>query len=98
MPNLFKNSSGKKIKIYSTVKIPEHLIHIFGQHKDNVEINMNSGVLLERSELLRQVKGCDAVLCNALNRIDKELLDTAGHQLKVTHLNKFYMISYNKVI
>ncbi|KAF9429797.1 hypothetical protein BGZ76_001103 [Entomortierella beljakovae] len=59
--------------------------------------------VIPRNELLEMVKGADGILCLLTDKIDKELLDAAGPQLKVVstmsvgidHINKPEVFSRN---
>ena len=50
--------------------------------KHNINFSMYSGVTMERKDFLAKVKGCNGIICTTLNKIDKELLDAAGENLK----------------
>jgi lactate dehydrogenase-like 2-hydroxyacid dehydrogenase len=64
-----------------TRKIPINGIEIL-RSKYNVIIN-NKDRPLNRKELIRDVKGIDAILCVLQDKIDKEIMDIAGPNLKI---------------
>jgi len=70
-----------KNKVYITRKIPEPGPSIL---KKYFQTNMNSGVdVLEREKLFENVMGVDALICMLGDKIDSEVMDAAGHNLKV---------------
>ena len=70
------------MKIYVTQPIPAPGLEILRRAYPNFQMNPDERVLA-RAELLEQIKGCDAILSLLTDKIDGELLDTAGPQLKV---------------
>jgi len=70
------------LKIYVTQPIPAPGLEILRRAYPNFQMNPDERVLA-RAELLEQIKGCDAILSLLTDKIDGELLDTAGPQLKV---------------
>ncbi|MBA3976900.1 MAG: D-glycerate dehydrogenase [Nitrosopumilus sp.] len=64
-----------------TRKIPINGIEIL-RSKYNVIIN-NKDRPLNRKELIKDVKGIDAILCVLQDKIDKEIMDIAGPNLKI---------------
>ena len=50
---------------------------------DQVDVTINPSEYLSRDDLLREVKGCHGLITYPRCRIDKEVLDAAGDQLKV---------------
>ncbi len=64
-----------------TRKIPINGIEIL-RSKYNVIIN-NKDRPLKRNELIKDVKGMDAILCVLQDKIDKEIMDIAGPNLKI---------------
>jgi D-3-phosphoglycerate dehydrogenase len=68
--------------VYITRIIPEPGLEILRQHIARVEVNTNDHIL-SREELLEKVKGRDGLLPLLTERIDGEVMDTAGPQLKI---------------
>lgn len=52
-------------------------------HEGNFDLVINQELPLDRDKLLREVKGCHGLICFPTQIINKELLDSAGSQLKV---------------
>jgi len=70
-----------KNKVYITRKIPEPGPSIL---KKYFQTNMNSGVdVLGREKLFKNVRGVDALICMLGDKIDSEVMDAAGPNLKV---------------
>jgi glyoxylate reductase len=70
-----------KNKVYITRKIPEPGPSIL---KKYFQTNMNSGVdVLGREKLFENVRGVDALICMLGDKIDSEVMDAAGPNLKV---------------
>lgn len=69
-------------KIFVTRKIP-------GDHVEKLKVNGNEVLVSEFSraltpeELVEKVKGMDAILCLLTDKIDGDLIDAAGPQLKI---------------
>jgi glyoxylate reductase len=82
-------------KIYVTRRIPEAGLEMlkekFGENE--VEINPHDRVL-ERNELLEKVKGREAVLCLLTDKIDEEVMETAGSDCKIF---SNYAVGYNNI-
>ncbi|CAG8498092.1 7465_t:CDS:2 [Ambispora gerdemannii] len=53
------------------------------ENAEEVEVEIWKDGLIPREELLKKVKGVDGILCTLSNKIDKELLDATGPQIKV---------------
>jgi lactate dehydrogenase-like 2-hydroxyacid dehydrogenase len=70
------------MKIYVTRPIPEAGLNILRQAVPDFEMNTEDRVLT-RPELLTRVKGLEGLLALLTDRIDGELLDAAGAQLKI---------------
>jgi len=81
------------MKIYVTRPIPETGLHILRHHYPDCGMNPEDRVLA-REELLSRVKGVDGLLSLLTDRIDAELLDTAGPQLKIV---ANYAVGYDNV-
>lgn len=72
-----------KFKIFVTRKIPQVGIDLLKKQKNfQVKISPHDRVL-KRNELLKAVKGCDAILCQLTDKIDGQVLQAAGPQLKI---------------
>ncbi|MFQ5675905.1 MAG: 2-hydroxyacid dehydrogenase, partial [bacterium] len=69
-------------KVYVTRVIPEPGLEILRENISDLEVNTDDHIL-SREELLEKVRGLDALLPLLTDRIDGELLDRAGEQLKV---------------
>ena len=71
-------------KIYSSINIPEKIVDPLIKSHERYKINlaMNESNTISRNEFLAQVKDCHGIICTPLQKIDKELLDAAGKQLK----------------
>ncbi len=70
-----------KNKVYITRKIPEPGPSIL---KKYFQTNMNSGAdVLGREKLFENVRGVDALICMLGDKIDSEVMDAAGPNLKV---------------
>lgn len=70
------------MKIYVTRPIPQAGLEILRRVYPDYKMNHDDRVL-ERHELLAAVKGLDGLLSLLTDRIDGELLDAAGPQLKI---------------
>jgi lactate dehydrogenase-like 2-hydroxyacid dehydrogenase len=70
------------LKIYVTQPIPSAGLDVLRRAHPNFQINPEERVL-SRAELLEKTRGCDAILSLLTDKIDGEVLDTAGPQLKV---------------
>src|SRR3989344_4812803 len=68
-------------KVYVTRPISEVGINLL-KEKFDVEVNPGNRVL-SKEELKEKVKGVDAILCLLTDKIDGEVLDAAGTQLKI---------------
>ena len=81
-----------KHKVYVTRKIPEPGPSILKKH---FQINMNPGVdVLKRETLLENVRDVDALLCMLGDKIDSNVMDAAGPNLKVISC---YSVGYDHV-
>jgi glyoxylate reductase len=69
-------------KVFVTRKIPDSGIQLLIEEGFDVEVSDFDGVL-QRDVLLRKAKGVDGLLSLLTDRIDGELMDAAGPQLKV---------------
>ncbi len=71
-----------KFKVYVTRVIPQPGLDILHENIEEVRVNTNDHIL-SREELLENVKGMDGLLPLLTEKIDAEVMDTAGKQLKV---------------
>lgn len=69
-------------KVFVTRKIPESGIKLLKEAGFEVEVSDYDGVL-PRERLLQKVKGADAILSLLTDKIDGEVMDAAGPQLKI---------------
>jgi glyoxylate reductase len=70
------------MRVFITRKIPEAGPNLLKQAGFEVEISDLDGVL-PREELLKKVKGADAILSLLTDKINGEVMDAAGSQLKI---------------
>ncbi|MDZ7360365.1 MAG: D-glycerate dehydrogenase [candidate division KSB1 bacterium] len=70
------------MKIFVTQPIPPAGLEVLRRAYPNFQMNHEERVLA-RMELIEKVKGCDALLTLLTDKIDGELLDAAGPQLKI---------------
>lgn len=70
------------MNIFVTQPIPEAGLEILRRAHPDCRINPEERVLM-RSELMGQIKGADALLSLLTDRIDADVLDAAGTQLKI---------------
>jgi glyoxylate reductase len=80
------------LKVYITRRIPEPGIEMIRKEHE-VEINPYDRVLT-REELLQAVKDKDGILCLLTDKIDAEVFDAAGPQLKVV---SNYAVGYDNI-
>jgi len=80
-------------KVFVTRKIPESGIELLKKAGLEVEVSDFDGVL-PREQLLAKVKGTDAILSLLTDKIDNELLEAAGSQLKVV---ANYAVGYDNI-
>jgi glyoxylate reductase len=69
-------------KVFVTRKIPEAGIKMLQEKGYEVEVSDFDGVI-PREKLLEKVKGADAILSLLTNKINAEVFDAAGPQLKI---------------
>ena len=71
-------------KVLMTLTIPEHILT---KLSSECSITLpKTRYPMPRAELLDLVPGHDALYCTSDDKIDKELLDHAGEQLKVVSI------------
>ena len=76
-------------KVIVTQQIPNEALQILQAGQIDATINTNGP--LQRDELLKGVKNVDALFCTLNEKIDKELLETAGSKLKVQLRNTIFL-------
>ncbi|CAH1776437.1 unnamed protein product, partial [Owenia fusiformis] len=74
-------SSEAKPKIFITRRVPQKGVDLLKEKFDIFQWNRDDPI--PREELLKQVAGKDALFCLLTEKIDDELLEIAGPQLKV---------------
>lgn len=79
--------------VYVTRVIPQAGIDLLRQNCKTVDVNPDDRVLT-RAELLKNVKGRDAVLCLLTDKIDDEVFTAAGPQCKIF---ANYAVGFNNV-
>lgn len=80
-------------KVYVTRLIPGEGIELLRKKGFQVDINPEDKVL-SGPELKNAIKGYDAVLCLLTDKIDGDVLDAAGDQLKIV---ANYAVGYNNI-
>lgn len=80
-------------KVYVTRQVPGKAVDMLIEKGYEVEVNPDDKVV-NRSELLEKVKGCDGILSLLNDKMDAELMDTAGAQLKVV---SNYAVGFNNI-
>ena len=82
----------KKYSVYITRKIPEPGPSILRKY---FQVSMNPKVsVLDRDVLIKRVKNVDAILCMLGDRIDSNVMDAAGSNLKIISC---YSVGYDHV-
>lgn len=79
-------------KVFITRQIPEKGNKILEDKGFEVEVGPEGAI--DRKELLEKVKGVDAILSILTEKIDAEVMDAAGKQLKVI---ANYAVGYNNI-
>ncbi len=79
-------------KVFVTRQIPEVGIEMLKEKGHEVEIGPEGSI--SREELLEKVKGADAILSVLTEKIDGEVMDSAGEQLKIV---ANYAVGYNNI-
>ncbi|MBI4708716.1 MAG: D-glycerate dehydrogenase [Candidatus Portnoybacteria bacterium] len=80
-------------KVFVTRKIPESGIELLKKEGFEVEVSDFDGVL-PRQQLLEKVKGVDAILSLLTDKMDAELMQAAGSQLKII---ANYAVGYDNI-
>jgi len=86
-------SQTKMPKVFITRQIPEAGINLLTAKGFEVEVASQDGAI-DRAELLKSVKGVDAILSLLTDKVDGELLDAAGSQLKIV---ANYAVGYDNI-
>ena len=81
-------SSKKRPRVYVTQSIPVEAMDILKEN--NLDVILNEKTPLDRDTFLKSVKNIDALFCTLNEKINSELLDEAGSQLKVFFV--FYLV------
>ncbi|MFC1700902.1 2-hydroxyacid dehydrogenase [Patescibacteria group bacterium] len=79
-------------KIFITREIPEKGIKMLKDKEWDVSVGPEGSI--SREDLLKSVKGVDAILSVLTEKIDAEVMDAAGEQLKVI---ANYAVGYNNI-
>ncbi len=79
-------------KIFVTRQIPEIGIKLLEQADHQVEVGPEGKI--SREELLEKVKGVEAILSVLTEKIDQEVMEAAGDQLKII---ANYAVGYNNI-
>ncbi len=82
-----------KYSVFLTRKIPQKAIDYILSHDIDLEMNQENRVL-NKEEIMKGVKGKDALICLLTDTIDAEIMDYAGKQLKVI---TNYAVGYNNI-
>ena len=80
-------------KVFVTRQIPDSGIKLLKEKGFEVEVSAVDGVM-PRADLLQKVKGVDAILSLLTDKMDAELMDAAGPQLKVI---ANYAVGYDNI-
>jgi len=79
-------------KVFITREIPEIGINLLKEKGYEVEIGPEEKI--SREELIEKVKGVDAILSVLTEKIDGEVMESAGEQLKIV---ANYAVGYNNI-
>jgi len=82
-----------KYKVFLTRRIPQPAIDFIEENNIELEINPENRVLTHE-EILNGVKGKDALICLLTDKIDGEIMDIAGKNLKII---ANYAVGYNNI-
>ncbi|MFC1612228.1 2-hydroxyacid dehydrogenase [Patescibacteria group bacterium] len=81
-------------KIYVTRRIPDAGLEMLKKRKDfDVKISPHDRVLSKR-EIIKNAKGCDALLCLLTDKIDAKIFKGIGPQLKIA---ANYAVGFNNI-
>ena len=81
------------MKIYMTKKLLPQGMQLLHRYTDDLQIN-DSDTKLSREDLLQKVQGAVALATLLSDKIDKEVMDAAGPQLKII---ANYAVGYNNI-
>jgi glyoxylate reductase len=70
-----------RVKVVITGRVPSAAVHMLAA--DHEVTSWDSEALVSREELLQRVAGADAIMSLLTERVDAELLDAAGPQVRV---------------
>ncbi|CAG8692833.1 6576_t:CDS:2, partial [Ambispora leptoticha] len=76
------SNTSRRPKVFVTQALLPEAEQIL-ENAEGVEVELWKDGIIPREELLKKVKGVDGILCTLCNKIDKEVLDAAGPQVKV---------------
>src|SRR3990167_6744879 len=79
--------------IYITRKIPESGLEMIKKKFGKFDINQENRVLT-KSELIKNVKNRDGILCLLTDSIDKEIIDAMGNTCKII---SNYAVGFNNI-
>lgn len=86
----------KKLKVFATVPIPEHLLKPLLNQSDRFEFRMTQNVNTSLDEVLGELKDCDALIVTPFVPINKKVLDLIGNNLKVPYFVRLLIFIYIK--
>jgi len=69
-------------RVFVTQPIPEDSLKLLNS-LPNVKCIVNEQLPMSRSHFMDQIKNCDGLFCTLNEKIDKELIEQAGSNLKV---------------
>ncbi|MCF2143036.1 MAG: D-glycerate dehydrogenase [Candidatus Heimdallarchaeota archaeon] len=82
----------EKYKVFLTRKIPKAALELL---PENVELTANEeNRVLTKEEIIEGVKGKDGLICLLTDKIDEEVIEAAGEQLKII---ANYAVGYNNI-
>ncbi len=75
VPLINLNASFKQtlFKVYSAINIPKKLFE--GLYEHNINLQMNSNVLIEEEEFVTRVKDCDAIIFSSFGHVIDKCCD-----------------------
>jgi glyoxylate reductase len=83
-----------KQKVYITRKIPQLAVTMLKKAGLGVQMFPHSNVKIKRTELLKKIKGCSAVLSLLTEKVDSAFMSAAGPKLKVI---ANYAVGYDNI-
>lgn len=81
LPTLTMSSSNSNFKVFVTQPIPVEAQNIL--ESNNIDLVINQNTPLDRGFLLEKVKNINGLFCTLNEKIDKQVLEAAGPNLKV---------------